>query len=186
MYDLFDFEQTHDPGAKVKIPVSSHFKSEAVFSPCKKARFVLIRQWHFEETVKTIMWIGMNPSTADETVDHPTVKKEIGFSQRWGYGKYIKTNIIPYGSTNPNKIDYKLLNKFAYENLTTILNLARNVDCVLACWGRNNKLKQWANQVYNVLTIQKTEIFCLGKNRDGSPKHPLYLKSHLQPVKYER
>ena len=128
----------------------------------------------------------MNPSTADETVDDPTVKKEIGFSQRWGYGKYIKTNVTPYRSTNPNNIDYKSLNEFAYENLITILDWARCVDCVVACWGNNEGLKEWADQVYRALIIQKTEIFCLGKNNNGSPKHPLYLKNQSTLVKYER
>jgi len=186
MDDLFDFGNDHDPGGKVKIPVSSNIKSDAVFSPCGQARFVLTRQWCFEEPVKTIMWIGMNPSIADMFVDDPTVKKEIGFSQRWGFGKYVKTNVTPYRSTDPKNICFKAVNQFAYENLVMILNWAREVDCVVACWGNNTKLVEWANQVYQALLIQKTQIYCLGVNGNGSPKHPLYLKNESKLIKYER
>jgi hypothetical protein len=122
----------------------------------------------------------MNPSTADESVDDPTVRKEVYLSHKWGYGKYIKTNLTPYRATNPKNIDHTLVNMFAYENLTTILNLATQAQCVVACWGNNQSLKEWADQTLRALRIAKVSLYCLGKNKNGSPKHPLYLSNQVQ------
>lgn len=62
-------------------------KSEAILSVDRKYRYVLTRTW--DETLPNIMFVGLNPSTADETTDDPTIRRCINFAKSWGYGGYI-------------------------------------------------------------------------------------------------
>ena len=76
----------------------------AVFSPDRKYRYTLTREWN---NVKPfILFIGLNPSTADETKDDPTIRREIGFSHLWGFGGMIKCNIFGFRTTDPKHLTF--------------------------------------------------------------------------------
>lgn len=77
-------------------------KSEAILSVDRKYRYVLTRTW--DETLPNIMFVGLNPSTADETTDDPTIRRCINFAKSWGYGGLYMVNLFAYRSTNPNNI----------------------------------------------------------------------------------
>ncbi|KYB45746.1 hypothetical protein AB664_34185 [Brucella anthropi] len=68
--------QLHDPGGKVRLKVKSEIRSDAIFSACGRYRRLLKREWDGAEKEGYVLWIGMNPSTADFNVDDPTVFKE--------------------------------------------------------------------------------------------------------------
>ena len=84
---------------------------ETVFSPCRRWRYTLWRDWmddvlELEEragnnSAKYAMFIGLNPSTADETRDDPTVRRCVGFAKSWGYGALCMTNIFAWRDTDP-------------------------------------------------------------------------------------
>ena len=75
-------------------------ESSAVFSECRRYRYVLRRIWDREKS--PAMFVGLNPSTADEVRNDPTVTRCIGYAQRWGAGGLIMTNIFAFRSTDPN------------------------------------------------------------------------------------
>ena len=71
----------------------------AEFSPDKVYRYELWRIW--DEALPVCMFIGLNPSTADETVDDPTIRRCINFAKEWGYGQLVMTNLFAFRATKP-------------------------------------------------------------------------------------
>jgi len=76
--------------------------SGAVFSPCDRYRYVLWRTW--KPHIPSVVFIGLNPSTADAQRNDPTIRRCIGFAQTWGYGGIIIANLFSYRATQPNTL----------------------------------------------------------------------------------
>lgn len=74
-------------------------KKYATLSEDRKYRYTLTRIW--DETKPKVMFIGLNPSTADETKDDPTIIRCINFAKSWGYGGLEMTNLFAFRATNP-------------------------------------------------------------------------------------
>lgn len=151
--------------------------SSAWFSSCRTWRYGLFRVWNSKKML--CMFIGLNPSTADETNNDPTVTRCIKYAERWGYGGLIMTNIFAYRSTDPN-ILLRVEDPIGPENMYALTHYARYSKLIVAAWGNWGFLKDQGRQVRQLLVDQRLHI--LGLNKTGEPKHPLYLKSDLQPV----
>ena len=74
-------------------------RTDAVFSDCRKYRYALWRVW--DESKPVAVFIGLNPSTADEVNDDPTVKRCVNFAQEWGYGGLCMANLFAFMATDP-------------------------------------------------------------------------------------
>ena len=72
---------------------------DAVLSECKKYRYMLRRVW--DRTKPACLFIGLNPSTADATVDDPTIRRCVGFADSWGYGELVVGNLYAFRATKP-------------------------------------------------------------------------------------
>ena len=127
-----------------------------------------------------VLWIMLNPSTADDIKDDPTLRRIIGFSKRWRYDGLYVCNLYAWIETDSRKllvdksIDY--IGKHNDQNIRLY-----HIECnktIIACGGRaeSRRLKE-------VLDMVKP-CYCLGLNKDGSPIHPLYLKNDLEPILY--
>lgn len=166
---------THDPGGKVRLKVDPSVRSWATFSQCGKYRRVLKRVW--DESLPTVLFIGMNPSTADTTVDDPTVRRECGYARQWGFGGLVKVNVMDYRATYPKDLLLEGVVAQTEENLREIEQLCTASPLVIAAWGKiGGPLKNCEQAVRDVLRKCKVQPKCLGTNIDGSPKHPLYLR----------
>lgn len=177
MSDILVFPPEHDPGGKVKLTVNSNIISSAKFSSCGKYRQLLTRCWN--STQAKVLFIGMNPSVADLTVDDPTVRKECGFAQREGFGTLLKCNVMDYRATSPRTLLEQGLQPTSLDNLQVIQEQLLLTDKVVCVWGRlHQNLRPYAAQVASLLQKHKVQPFCLGVNLDGSPKHPLYLANN--------
>ena len=165
----------HDPGGKVRLALPESMRGGATFSgPGDCYRTMLWRQWG-DEGAPYALWIGMNPSTADATADDPTVRREIGFTQRMGLTAYRKANVSAYRCTDPKRLPPDMLR--CDENLPTILDAARNAERVILAFGvLKGTMRELAAEIVAVLA-KEVPLYCLGLTEDGSPKHPLYLKS---------
>lgn len=73
---------------------------DTIFSPCREYRYTLYREWAPGD--KVVMFIGLNPSTADEVNNDPTVRRCINYAKQWGYTGMYMTNIFAYRATDPN------------------------------------------------------------------------------------
>ncbi len=154
---------------------------ECVFSPCRKWRYTLPRMWkYFKSTpYKTIMFIGLNPSTADEVKDDPTVRRCIQYAKDWGYDGMYMMNIFAWRDTDPKGMKLQE-DPIGVDNDNWLKTISERCEQVVFAWGTHGSHKLRATDVIKMFP----NAYCLGKNKDGSPKHPLYLKKNLKLIKY--
>lgn len=151
--------------------------SGATFSDDRVHRYKLWRVW--DDSKPIVLWVLLNPSTADETVDDPTLRRAIAFSKREGFGGLIFTNLFAFRATDPKDMK-AAADPIGPGNDEVILCEAIAAGTVICAWGSHGSFRGRASQVVRMLTDQllaprKPRLLCLGKTRSGQPKHPLYL-----------
>jgi len=128
-----------------------------------------------------VLWIMLNPSTADDIKDDPTIRRIIGFSKRWGYDGLYVCNLYSWIETDSRKLlRDKSINYIGPINNQVIQDHNRFCNkTIIACGGRAElrRLKEVSDMV--------KPCYCLGLNKDRSPIHPLYLKNDLEPIIYK-
>lgn len=143
-------------------------KSSASFSRCKKYRYTLTRTW--DTKLPKVMFVGLNPSTADAEVDDPTVRRCVRFARDWGFGGLVLTNLFAFRSTDPKRLK-AVADPVGPENDLAIGKACKSVDCVVVAWGVHGTL---SNRDRVVLAMLESPN-CLGVTSSGAPRHPLYL-----------
>lgn len=177
----------HDPGGKVRLALHSGTHGDAGFSEDGKRRFWLRRTWTDYGINHFWLWIGMNPSTADASVDDPTIRREVAFTKREPGPEryYIKCNVMDYRATSPKALLAPGICPSTQENLVTILRYARYAEKIIVCHGAlHKKLQPYANEIVGALRAAGAELWCLGKTANGSPRHPLYLRADTPLVSF--
>jgi hypothetical protein len=159
------------------------------FSACRSYRYTLLHSFRKEsdefigvdlppEQRRQVMWIGLNPSTADEQRLDPTLRRVRGFSHQWGFNTFIMTNVFAFRATLPKDMR-KAPDPIGSENDRVLIETARACEHVVACWGGLSNfprsLRHRAASIRIMLRDAGRPVQCLGCNDDGSPKHPLYL-----------
>lgn len=153
--------------------------SGADFSPCRTYRYALWRHWDWQGHANCLMVVGLNPSTADETKDDPTIRRCIGFAKAWGFGGLYMLNLFAFRATKPK--DMVLADdSFGPGNLEAMSYYRTRVGLVVAAWGklepRYRVRVNWTTTIRQVSEAIAKPMYCLGRNQDGTPKHPLYVK----------
>ena len=143
-------------------------KKQANISKDKIYRYTLSRTW--DSTKPTVLFIGLNPSIADENVDDPTVTRCINFAKDWGYGTLLMANLFAYRSTYPKEI-YLIDDPIGKDNDYYLLECVKQSDLIIACWG-NNGTYMGREKIIKELV---PNLYCLQKNKNGTPHHPLRL-----------
>ena len=151
----------------------------ANFSSCRKYRYSLSRIW--DKQKKFVLFIGLNPSTADEEVDDPTIRRCSGYAQKWGYGGFIMVNLFAYRTTLPSNLK-KVKYPVGRDNDKYIVKLSKKADITVAAWGNNGNLYGRDKQVLSLVP----NLMCLKVNKSGQPAHPLYLKKDFKLTKFSR
>ncbi len=150
-------------------------KTGAIFSTCRNYRYALWRNW--EDLKPYVMIIGLNPSTADEKENDPTIVRCIKFAKSWGYGGVCVTNLFAYCATVPS--DMKASNDpIGKENDEWLYKLANEADIVVAAWGNDGSYLNRSSEILGKLL----NLHCIKMNKSGEPAHPLYLKADLKPL----
>lgn len=175
----------HDPGGKVRLALMAGVNGDAVFSDDGRHR-PLMRRWLGDTFPdRYLMFIGMNPSTADATVNDPTCAREWTFTQREGFAAMVKANVGDYRATHPKMLLEPDVVVSSPANLPTIREQAKGAARVILCHGKLNKALMPAGQaLVQALTDDGIDLWCFGTNGDGSPKHPLYLKGDTPLVRW--
>lgn len=163
---------------------------EAAFSECEKYRYMLHIKW--DATKPSKMFIGLNPSTADERQDDPTVRRCKDYCQRWGYGGLLMTNACAFRATDP-KVMLAHDEPIGVGNTIAFLRYLHGIHCddtpPIAAWGKH-LLKVGSGSALYVMNRHSYLVNHYGKldrldfNIDNTPKHPLYLKKSLTPKPY--
>ena len=156
----------------------------ALLSTCGRYRFSLSRRWAEGDAVLFIM---LNPSTADANEDDPTIRRCIGFAKSWGFGALHVGNLFPFRATDPMELLTTTEHITHPQNIAHLMNMAESSKLVVYAWGNapvvNRILKRKDMLSYKPLAdITDPHYIDLGK--DGTPKHPLYLPGKLLPKKF--
>ena len=148
----------------------------ATFSPGRIYRYSLSRIWSTSKSF--VNFVCLNPSTADENVDDPTIRRCVRFADSWGYGGMVMTNLYAYRSKDPKKLT-QVADPVGPLNDSFLRMYSAMADKTILAWGAN------AREYRVVTVIQKlTNMHYLELTKLGYPKHPLYLKKNLKPIKY--
>lgn len=153
----------------------------AVFSHDCRHRYVLTRTW--DEQKPQLAIIGLNPSTATEVDDDPTIRRCVDFAARYSYGGIIMLNLFAWRATDPRELK-RTTDPIGRLNDEAISAIAGSCD-VLCAWGVHGANYGRAARVLQLLRDLNARLLCLGTTKDGAPKHPLYLKATTPLVAFE-
>jgi len=158
--------------------------STARFSEDRAHRYDLIRQWAGE---RTLACIGLNPSTADEEKNDPTVFGMILRAQQWGFGRFVMLNLFGRRSAYPRDL---LLpgDPIGPRTDEWIDHWARRAEVVVCAWGAGGAAKDLVpkrqQEVIRILRAAGVPTKCFKLNKDGTPIHPLYQKHSADLIQY--
>lgn len=149
--------------------------SSAVLSPDGVYRYQLVRRWG---SGLLLPWIMLNPSTADEMTDDPTIRRCIGFSKRFGYAGIRIGNLYAFRSSDPKTL-WQQADPVGPDNNIHLRRILREAEDnkipIVVAWGANAKQER----VDEVLAMRGSNNFrCLSVTGNGHPGHPLYLSKN--------
>jgi len=176
------------PSKKPGLFPEIEFEKDATLSPCRFYRYLLTRRWNADLNV--VAFVGLNPSTADETEDDPTIRKCIGFARKWGYGGIAMVNLFSLRSTNPRGLLSSARPYGPPGSVHDPIQILRNhfgPTLTVCAWGNSAPVRGMIRLRAEQITRNNLTwpLHCLRTNNDGSPSHPLYLPGNLQPVPWE-
>lgn len=179
-------------GASLWIAIMTDYLSkDAYISECGLYRYVLTRVW--DETYPYMVFIMLNPSTADALEDDPTIRRCVAFAKREGYGGIKVVNLCAYRTPSPKALTdaYKAGTPIGgMENLQSIIDAISDPLAKVVCaWGANEIVDKVLLHSKLALTFLAEEygktLWCLGTTKDGHPKHPLYLAADTRMRVFE-
>lgn len=138
-------------------------------------RYTLWRRW--SSGTRYVQFIGLNPSTADETYDDPTIRKCVKFARTWGFDAICMTNLFAYRATK-RRVMLSAPDPVGFGNDRWLLRTARDASLIVAAWSRDGAFNNRAGQVCNMLA--EYDLYCL-RITQTQPWHPLYLPDSTRP-----
>lgn len=157
--------------------------SSAVLSACERYRYLLTREWGAGPRLAIVM---LNPSTADASVDDPTIRRCMAFARREGYAGIEVANLYALRATRPSAIE-TAHDPEGPDNLEHLEALANRhaTQRILCAWGASKYADPAHTQgVCNLLGWFESQLFCLGTTAQGAPRHPLYVRGDAALVPY--
>ena len=148
-----------------------------VLSACRTYRYVLWREVAAGRPGYAL-FVGLNPSTADETADDPTVRRCADFARRWGYGALGLANLFAYRATDPAVLKAAAA-PVGRGNDRWLARLAAGAGVVVAAWGVHGA---FAGRDRAVAALLGEGLSCLGVTKGGHPRHPLYVRRTVVPA----
>lgn len=173
----------------------------AILSADRRHRYLLWRIWDpppltDDQEIRTHItnmccFVGLNPSTADEREDDPTIRRCVAFAKKWGYDGLWMLNLWAYRATSPKDLKGAGIGDCELEGGERHLHIAqvliRNADRIVLAWGAHGAWHDagvgWWEMLLPVRAHWNNleEFQCLGCCKNGEPRHPLYLAKDTEP-----
>lgn len=152
----------------------------AILSDDGRHRYVLERLVEGPDPSCALGVFGVNPSTADATLEDPTTRRIAGFARLLGFGRYLLGNKFALRSTNVHALAVvSEADAIGPENDEHIRQIMKVSHTILFAWGPLAKLPQRLRKRWQDLVRMADEAgkvpMCLGVAQDGHPRHPLML-----------
>lgn len=151
----------------------------AIFDETHAYRYLLWRRW--QASGSTVAFILLNPSTADAQHNDPTIRRCLQFAIDWGFGSMEVVNLFAYRTPHPSHLK-AARQPVGPETDRYLLQSVTKASQIIVGWGNWGTLLDRDQTVLALL--QSMPLCCLGTNRSGQPRHPLYTKRDLQPTHY--
>ena len=154
--------------------------SGAVFlGESRSFRLALWRLWDISRA--PLLFIGLNPSTAAEALDDPTIRRVARFARERGFGGLFVGNLFALVTPYPKRLEMEHDNQ---ANDAALRQMRAVCSETLVGWGHFGALA--GTRPAEVLALVGKPVFCLGTTKDGWPKHPLYIRADTPFYEYER
>ena len=153
--------------------------STAIYSGCERYRYALTRVW--EPAGTRVTFVMLNPSTATEVQNDPTVERCERRARALGHGAFRVVNIFAWRDTDPRAMR-AAADPVGTENDAAISEACAWADVVVAAWGTHGAHLDRGASVTDLLRASPVPVTHLGLTKDGHPKHPLYIAYATQPV----
>ncbi len=170
--------------------LNTHFGPErrkATFSDCMNFRYSLEIRFPINmlwDQDRAMAWICMNPSTADEMQDDPTLRRCKDFAQQWGFGRMTMLNAFAFRSTDPTGLKYLVDPRGGPLCDQYIAMALLQAEMVVLGWGKDAVAPWRRDELFKLLAEKREKVYALDVNKDGSPKHPLYIPAAKTPFLY--
>lgn len=163
---------------------------DTTFSACGRYRFTLTRRvcmlGHLKD--QSVTFVMLNPSTADASVNDPTIRRCMGFARSWGFGGLRVVNLYAWRATKPADLWIAYRGRACItggpENDNAIRDAARQSVRVVVAWGAHAEPDR-AAEVLALLREVDASPLCLGTTKSGAPRHPLMLPRGTVPLPFE-
>lgn len=155
--------------------VSETARSVALYSPCETYRYRLTRRWDGEAGEGgALTFVMLNPSTADERRNDPTIARCEARARALGFPAVDIVNLFAFRATRPQDLRRAAAPE-GPRNAATLRRAARESGCIVAAWGVHGTLLGQEARVRALLSGHP--LHALGVTRAGHPRHPLYLRA---------
>lgn len=152
-------------------------KTDAILSSCRLYRYALWRTW--DKCKDKVMFIGLNPSTADETEDDRTISRCISYAKQWGYGGIIMGNLFAFRTSSPAEMR-RTEDPIGEKNDYWLKRLANNAALVVGMWGNSGTFRGRSEEV----SAMFPNLHCLRLTKAGQPHHTRGLPKGIKAVPY--
>lgn len=153
-------------------------QSEAVYSNCMRYRYLLTRVW--DDTAKRVLFVMLNPSTADEQRNDPTIERCERRSRALGFGAMRIANLFAYRTTRPDDLK-RATGPIGPANDMLLAEACDWADTVICAWGVHGDHLQRGATVADLIAGSGTRMVHLGLTKHGLPRHPLYV-AYARPL----
>jgi hypothetical protein len=167
----------------------STMRKYAMLSRCQTYRYSLRRTWN--EDLPGVLFIMLNPSTADAEIDDPTIRRCIGFAKAWGCGCISVVNLFAFRTPSPavmmaNGLE-SAVGPLNDAHIKELIEAFRDPgDYIVAAWGSHGsdkRIKWRVDEVVSMLPLG--ELSALGFTKNADPRHPLYCRADLTPMPWQ-
>lgn len=155
----------------------------AIISQCGIYRYLLTRPGDLCGDRPPALFVMLNPSTADATVDDPTIRRCRAFGAAWGCRGIEVVNLYALRATNPDDL-WTVDDPIGPDNDRMLATKASEHREVICAWGRNAQADR-VDAVVAILRAAGAQLLCFGTNQDGSPVHPLYQPASQKLIPWE-
>lgn len=147
---------------------------DAVLSDCKRYRYLLRRTW--DHDLLRVLFITLNPSTADAEVDDATIQSCVRLAKGWGAGSIEVVNLFGWRATKPEELS-RADDPVGPRNDGIAEAAVNRCDLCICAWGAHPMAVGRDKTMWHLVKRHRPAAFCLGVTKPGAPKHPLYIKT---------
>lgn len=157
----------------------------AIISTCGNYRYRLSRSWS-QSRRRVLLWVMLNPSTADGVTDDRTIGRVIEFSRRWGYDAALVGNLYAYRSTDPDELlRLPLHETYGPQNAEHLARMARESERIVFGYGSHAAAAAGVVEFTRNILEHPGGHWCLGRTKSGAPRHPLYVRGDTELQRFE-